>query len=110
MDVPHTVRDQMKQWGLCKDEFASTGHFPPALYVREARRLQGENIFTQNTPSVNRTCGKASIGLGAYNFDSHNAQRFACSNKSTCFNAGPKSATSSVSFAWDEGDVEINPG
>lgn len=28
-------------WGLCKDEFPATGGFPPALYVRAARRLHG---------------------------------------------------------------------
>ena len=27
------------RWGLCADEFPATDHFPPALYVREARSI-----------------------------------------------------------------------
>eukprot|EP00665_Eupelagonemidae_sp_cell47_P000854 gene853-7855_t len=28
--VPASVRKSMSQWGLCKDEFSATGHFPVA--------------------------------------------------------------------------------
>lgn len=53
--------------GLCADEFNRTDHFPPALYVRAARRLVGSKVFTQNTPkeqSLTGGIGNLSIGVG----------------------------------------------
>jgi hypothetical protein len=51
--------------GLCADEFNETDHFPPALYVRAARRLVGPKVFTQNTPRDQANgLGNMSIGVG----------------------------------------------
>lgn len=105
--VSQVVRDLMSPWGLCGDEFKASGHFPPTLYVREARRLRGDRVFTQNTPRQG-SVGNLSIGLGCYNFDSHNAQRFVCKNRSRCFGAGPVDGTGP--YAWVEGDVQTKPG
>jgi len=110
--VPETVRDTMQEWGLCADEFGSNRlapHWPPTLYVRGARRLRGPHIFTQNSPKELKDLGYLSIGVGGYNFDSHNGQRLACKNRSSCYGSGPPDVGTN-SFAWDEGDVEINPG
>lgn len=46
--VPFAVRSFFSDFGLPKDEYESTGHFPPQVYVREGRRLRGEKVFTQN--------------------------------------------------------------
>jgi hypothetical protein len=61
----------MAKSGLCADEFADNilaPHWPPALYVRAARRLVGEHVFTQNTPkqSQSRSIGDLSIAIGGY--------------------------------------------
>jgi hypothetical protein len=45
--VPEKVRAEANQWGLCKDEFAETGHVPDQLYVREARRGVGRYTYTE---------------------------------------------------------------
>ncbi len=45
--VPKKFRDEARQWGWCRDEFAETDHLPPQLYVREARRMVGVHIFRQ---------------------------------------------------------------
>ena len=85
--MPVAVRNGMKPWGLCKDEFAELQGWAPALYVRAARRLVGERIFSQNTPKEQDAMGDIgdeSIGLGNYNFDSHNAQRMACKSSADC--------------------------
>lgn len=112
---PVKVREEMRHWGLCSDEFMDNllaPHWPPWMYVREARRMQGDLVFTQNTPSqqMGRSIGDLSVGIGSYNFDSHNAERMACHGVARCFGQGPMGVSPSSSYAWNEGDVEVWPG
>ena len=71
-------------------------------------------VFTQNTPAEQAATGglspdQAPVGLGSYNFDSHTAQRVACS-ATTCPNSKPPPGTKAEAmWAWNEGDVEIPP-
>jgi hypothetical protein len=80
--VPAAVREEMKTWGLPSDEFTSSGHWPTSLYVREANRLIGAEVFTQHSREdavvrmqVSSPAGYNSIGLGSYSFDSNLVQR-----------------------------------
>ncbi len=45
--VPAKAREEAREWGLCRDEFEETGHVPEQLYVREARRMRGLQVFTE---------------------------------------------------------------
>ena len=72
--LPQHVRDTVNKWGFAKDEFAGTGHFPPQMYVREARRMISDYVATEADCRWQRKCEDA-VGLGAYNMDSHNCQR-----------------------------------
>jgi hypothetical protein len=74
--VPQSLRDEINQWGLPKDEFADTDHWPNQLYIREARRMLGEYIARQSDLQTDRT-KPDSIGMGSYNSDSHNIERVA---------------------------------
>src|SRR5204863_491684 len=40
-------RDEAHEWGWCKDEFTESNHLPMQLYVREARRVTGQYVFTE---------------------------------------------------------------
>ncbi len=46
--MPEPFLNEARQWGLAKDEFVNTEHFPVRLYIREARRIKGKYVFTQN--------------------------------------------------------------
>ncbi|GMW03808.1 MAG: hypothetical protein AMXMBFR84_49420 [Candidatus Hydrogenedentota bacterium] len=47
-EIADEQRNDALQYGLPKDEFLDTGHFPWALYVREGRRIVGEYTLTEN--------------------------------------------------------------
>lgn len=72
--VPSQLQQEVNSWGLPKDEFADTGHWPFQLYVREGRRMTGEYVMRQKDLQTERTKAD-SIGMGSYNSDSHNVQR-----------------------------------
>ena len=74
--VPQKVRAEYASLGLCKDEFAATGHFPPALYVRESRRMKGQYVLSQK--DIITAPEKADpIAISSFPIDSHDCQRVA---------------------------------
>jgi ribulose 1,5-bisphosphate synthetase/thiazole synthase len=88
--VPAGLRAAMAPWGLCKDEFTDTGHWPHQLYVREARRMIGEYVMSQR--DIQTHIGKPDpIGMGSYNSDSHNVQRI----------------VNAAGFVENEGDMQV---
>lgn len=74
--VPASLRAEVSEWGLPRDEFADTGHWPNQLYIREGRRMLGAYVMRQADLQTERT-KTDSIGMGSYNSDSHNIQRVA---------------------------------
>jgi len=73
--VPKDVQQAMRQWGLPKDEFKDNGGWPHQIYVREARRLVGAYVMTENELLKKRPTPE-SVGMGSYTIDSHNVQRY----------------------------------
>ena len=68
--VAPSIRAAVGRWGWPKDEFHETGHFPHALYVREARRLVGATVLTQHDVALGHDLTKPeSMGLGSYDYD-----------------------------------------
>jgi hypothetical protein len=89
--VPEHIRSEMRSWGLCKDEFMDTGGWPHQMYVREARRMIGPYVITQ-ADCEHKKVAEDSVGMGAYNMDSHNCQRIVQNG-----------------VARNEGDVQVSP-
>ncbi len=91
--VPAETRAEMSKWGLCKDEFVKTGHWPREMYVREARRMVSDFVMAEPHLRGTRATPRP-IGMGSYNMDSHNVQRI----------------VDARGFVRNEGNIEISPG
>lgn len=76
--VPASTRASVGAWGLAADEFEATDGWPFQLYVREGRRMIGEYVMTQKDIEKNSSSRVKddAIGMGSYNSDSHNVQRY----------------------------------
>ena len=74
-NVPESIRQEMSQWGLARDEFVDNGHWPHQIYVREARRMIGAYVMTELDCLSKRETPKP-VGMGSYTMDSHNVQRY----------------------------------
>lgn len=68
--LPIEVRTEMQRWGLAKDEFADTGHWPHQIYVREARRMVSDYVVTEHDAKSGRHA-EDGIALASYPLDSH---------------------------------------
>lgn len=73
--VPPEVQRGFREWGLARDEFAGTDHWPHQIYVREARRMIGSFVMTENELRKKKPTPD-SVGMGSYTIDSHNVQRY----------------------------------
>jgi len=73
--IPKAVQTKMQSWGLPKDEFLDNAGWPHQIYVREARRMIGNFVMTENELMKKRPTPD-SVGMGSYTIDSHNTQRY----------------------------------
>lgn len=73
--VPKDVQERMRRFGLPKDEFKDNGGWPHQIYVREARRMVGLYVMTENELRKKKPTPD-SVGMGSYTIDSHNVQRY----------------------------------
>ena len=90
--VPKEIQEEMQTWGLAKDEFQDNGNWSRQLYIREARRMLGVYVTTENDVLAKSEVS-GSVGMGSYAMDSHNIQRYVTSG----------------GFVQNEGDVGVHP-
>jgi hypothetical protein len=76
--VTPEVRGKMAIWGLAADEFKDNGNWPRQLYIREARRMIGVYVTTENEVTGKKQVSDP-VGMGSYGMDSHNIQRYVTS-------------------------------
>lgn len=91
--TPQNIREGINKWGLAKDEFQDNGHWPYQIYVREARRMIGEFVMTENE-ILGKSEVSLPIGMGSYTMDSHNTQRY----------------ITPEGYVQNEGDLGVEPG
>ncbi|MBJ2174422.1 FAD-dependent oxidoreductase [Aureibaculum sp. A20] len=89
--IPKDIQMEMQKWGLAKDEFTDNGNWPHQIYVREARRMIGQFIMTENELLKKRPTPNP-VGMGSYTMDSHNTQRYIKAD----------------GFVQNEGDIGVN--
>lgn len=90
--VPFDIREEVSRWGLTADEFPETDGWPPQIYVREARRMIGDYVMTENDCRRVRIA-RDPVGLGSYQMDSHNVQRY----------------ITNMGCVQNEGNIEVSP-
>ncbi len=91
--VPDEIQTEINKWGFSKDEFIDNSYWPHQIYVREARRMVSDFVMTElHLRGIKST--PMSVGMGSYNMDSHNVQRYVDEDGNV----------------RNEGDIEINPG
>lgn len=83
--VPERLRNEMKEYGLCRDEFPETEHWSPQLYVREGRRMIGEYVISQKD-IIEEPQKSDPIAVSSFPIDSHDCQRIGTA--STVINEG----------------------
>jgi len=89
--IPKKVRDEVSQWGTCKDEYERRDGWQQQLYIREARRMISYYVMTQkNCEGIEIVPDP--IGMAAYGMDSHHTKRY----------------VNSVGYVSNEGNVEAN--
>jgi FAD dependent oxidoreductase len=91
-NVPERYRKAYSNWGLCKDEFVSTGGWSHTLYVREGRRMISDYVMSEQDCMGKRRC-EDPVGMGSYALDSHNCTRF----------------INHDGMVMNDGDVQISP-
>lgn len=74
--APVNMRRLWQDWSLAKDEFVDNNNNPYEIYVREARRLIGPYIYTENDLSLQDDYDRArlhpdSIGIVEWYMDAH---------------------------------------
>ncbi len=88
--VPEKMRLVYQRFGLAKDEFTENGNWPRQLYVREARRMVSDYVMSEKNCRRTEVI-EDSVGMGAYNMDSHHIQRY----------------VTKEGFVRNEGDVQV---
>ncbi|QDU41433.1 Xanthan lyase precursor [Maioricimonas rarisocia] len=91
--VPDAIRKEVSRWGWAQDEWTDNNHWPYWCYIREARRMISDYVQTEHDCKRDRLC-EDPVGLGSYNMDSHNCQRYVDEN----------------GHVRNEGDVQVSPG
>lgn len=76
--VPAGLKTETSKYGLSADEFKDNHNFPYYLYVREARRMIGAHVQTQQDIFTDPYKEDA-IALGSHFVDCHHVQRVAVS-------------------------------
>ena len=90
---PQELKEGINKWGLAKDEFMDNEHWPYQIYVREARRMIGDFVMTENE-ILGKSEVSQPIGMGSYTMDSHNTQRY----------------ITPEGYVQNEGDLGVEPG
>jgi hypothetical protein len=73
--VPEAIQTEVATFGLCADEFVDNDNWPPLLYLREGRRMVGEEMVTQHDTRGVRSKPDI-IGMASYRIDSHRVSRW----------------------------------
>lgn len=73
--IPEELKRDVKKWGYAADEFTDNHYWPYQIYIREARRMISDFVFTESDIRKDKV-KYDSVGIGSYGIDTHNVQRY----------------------------------
>lgn len=73
--VPQQLRDEANSWGIARDEWTDSDHWPVQIYVRECRRMVGQYVMTESD-ILKHKIKPDSVGVGSFVLDSHWVRRY----------------------------------
>jgi hypothetical protein len=75
-EMPESLRNVWKQWGLPKDEFTDNGGWPRQLYVRDGRRMVSDFVLTEHhTRRLNPVAVVDPVAVAYWPTDTHSVRR-----------------------------------
>ncbi|MCA9039718.1 MAG: FAD-dependent oxidoreductase [Planctomycetaceae bacterium] len=72
--IPAGVQEEMRRFGLPKDEFTDNGGWPHQLYIREGRRMVSDLVMTEHH-THGREHARSPVSIGSYGTDAHEIRR-----------------------------------
>lgn len=72
--VPNEVQEEVQKWGIAADEFLTTNHWPPQLYIRESRRMISNYVMTEHH-AMHRAVCEQPVAIASFHMDSHHCRR-----------------------------------
>lgn len=108
-DIPGEIREKLRGWFLCADEFEDTGGWPHQMYIRDGRRMLGKTVLTEHE-LLDGVRQPDTVALGSYNIDIREIERtwrFLPEYRPNVAGSAPPMCQPGVAAVFNEGYLSV---